>query len=234
MCIIAAYLDGKRPTRERVERMMTVNADGVGIGWNTGKTVAFKKGFTKADAVLDFIDRLTTAKDIVFHARIATSGGISASKCHPYPITKDNETLDKITYYGKTPVIFHNGVFSIDIENGLNDSQTFVKYCIQPIYKKDPRGFVNGDYDGIIKFATRGNRLAILTPDGVRLFGDWVEDDNGVMYSNTTYKPFTTVYYGGGFDYDNWREVFDDWDEVPHWWKVRTRKGAKRAKGART
>lgn len=215
MCIIAVYSKGLRPTKERIEQMMGTNKDGVGIGYNTGRGAYFVKGFTTVEGVMKFVKQLDFAKDIVFHARIATSGGISAEKCHPFPISSDNDVLNKTSGKGGAPVIFHNGIFSIDIEKGLNDTQTFIKRVVAPLWRLDKRGFIAGDYDEVLRMASRGSRLAILFPDGVRVFGEWTTDDGGVLYSNTGYKPYT--YYGRVWD----RDEFDSWDDYAETWRTR-------------
>jgi hypothetical protein len=205
MCIIAIYSNGKRPQKNTIETMMKRNPDGVGIAWNTGKHVFFKKGLTTVDGVMALMGKLDFARDIVFHARIATSGGVSAEKCHPFPVSGDNATLDRTTYAGKNPVVFHNGVFNISIDNGLNDSQTFVKKSLYPIFRADPRGLSNGKYNPIINMAVSGSRLVILYPDGFYAYGNGWQEDDGVWYSNSGYKETERSKY--------WTASWDDWYE---------------------
>lgn len=222
MCIIAIYKKGVKPRRDRVEEMMKRNADGVGIAWNNGKNVYFKKGITTAAQAWDILQSLDgRANDIVFHARIATSGGISAGKCHPFPLTDKNESLDAVNYRGKNPVVFHNGVFSIDIEKGLNDSQTFIKYALTPLYKADAHGVKNGAHDELIDMSVKGSRLVILFPDGLRIYGrGWETDDGGTVYSNTSYKTFNyNGYYNGAYYYNGYI-----WDDEDGWTKATPKK----------
>lgn len=220
MCIISIFKRGKRPDKETVKRMMETNRDGVGIAWNTGRGVYFKKGFERFEDVEKFLKRLRNeegVKDIIFHARIGTSGGISAAKCHPYPLSADAHQLNRTTYGGSAPVIFHNGVFSLDIEDGLNDSQTFIKNMLFPIYRADPRGLLSGKYDGIIDMAVHGSRLVIMTADGFRAYGvGWCEEDEA-WYSNSGYKSYVASYYA--WDDGEWSasyyddDYFEDWQE---------------------
>lgn len=204
MCIIAYYKKGMKPTRERIEYMCLRNPDGVGVAYNDGKKVYFSKGLVNADGVLEFINAIRPhANEILFHARIATSGGISAAKCHPYPLTSNDARLDITRYTGRDPVVFHNGVFSLTPEIGKNDTQTFIKQSLAPLHKSDPSALKNGGFDSLITLATRGSRVAIMYPDGVRFFGTWETDDGGVLYSNTSYKP-APVYYGYRWDDDEY------------------------------
>lgn len=222
MCIISIFKAQKRSDKATIQRMMNANRDGVGIAWNTGKTVYFKKGFTKAEEVEAFVARLRAdegVRNIVFHARIGTSGGISAEKCHPYPITGDADTLNRTTYSGRVPVVFHNGIFSIDIESGLNDSQTFVKNMLFPLWRADPHGLARGKYDRLIEMAVKGSRLVILYPDGFRAYGNGWQEEDEAWYSNAGYKAYTPARYawdddgwdGYGHSYD--REWWDDYRE---------------------
>jgi hypothetical protein len=217
MCIIAWYKKGTTADRETVKRMMTTNGDGVGIAWNTGRAAYMKKGFEKVDEVCAFLDRLRADKhvnDIIFHARIATSGGISAEKCHPFPLSADNDTLNKTQYGTRGALVFHNGVFSIDIENGLNDSQTYIKRVLYPLARLDSNGVRNGRFDEILRMSSAGSRLLLLYPDGVKTFGTWTESE-GVLYSNTGFRPWT--YYGNGARsyYYGWTaDEWDEWEEI--------------------
>lgn len=210
MCIIAIYEKGARPTLERVEYMMKRNPDGAGVAWNDGKQVHFRKGFTKPADVLAYVDSISAkANTIVFHARIATSGGVSAEKCHPYPVSANNKALNCIQGGGAFPVLFHNGVISLPLEKGLNDSQTFTKYALAPVYKRDPKGLARGVYDELLSIAGKGSRLALLYPDALKTYGEWTYDD-GVTYSNTTYKPYEWKAYNYGGRYYDYGGYYDD------------------------
>lgn len=221
MCIIAIFKNGKRPDKATIKRMMATNRDGVGIAWNTGKQVYFRKGFTTAEQVEKVLANLESVggvRDIVFHARIGTSGGVSAEKCHPYPLTGCAEHINRTTYAGGAPVVFHNGVFSIDIENGLNDTQTFVKNMLYPLCKADAKGLAKGKYDRFIDMAVKGSRLVIMYPDGWRAYGTGWQEEDEAWYSNSGYKPYTPPVYGRGYWYgDGWDDEWDaEWEEWKH------------------
>jgi hypothetical protein len=202
MCIIAYYKKGTRPSKERIDYMIKRNPDGVGIGYNDGKRVYFTKGLVNADGVYNFIKKIEKhANDIVFHARIATSGGISAEKCHPFLVTTDPDLIDIKTYAGREPIAFHNGVFSLTPETGYNDTQTLIMKAIAPLKEQAPDGLREGDFDDLLTFTTRNNRFVLMYPDRVRLYGEWTEDDGGVMYSNENYKPHP--YTGRAYAWDD-------------------------------
>lgn len=226
MCIIAIFKNGKRPDKATIKRMMNTNRDGAGIAWNTGRSVAFRKGFTTVESVEAWLNRLDSVggcQNIVFHARIGTSGGISAEKCHPYPLTACVDNLNRVKYSGNAPVVFHNGVFPIDIESGLNDSQTFVKNMLYPLYKSDPRGLATGKYDPIIEMAVKGSRLVIVYPDGFRAYGTGWQEEDEAWYSNSGYKEQRAVWRGG---YGHWYDEYDDeyWSDYEEWRDSDTKK----------
>lgn len=190
MCIIAIYSKGQTPSRDILQRMIDNNGDGIGVAYNNGKTVKFVKGLTTADEVYEVLERAKQDKykQFVFHARIATSGGISASKCHPFIMSDKNAKLDK-TKGDAEAVCFHNGIFSINVEQGLNDTQTFIKKCLFPLWATNKKALLRGNYDRLIGQAVTGSRFVLMTPKGLRLFGSGWEKDGGVWYSNSGYKP---------------------------------------------
>jgi hypothetical protein len=171
----------------------------------------------QVEDLLDKISATTGVRDVNFHARIGTSGGISAEKCHPYPLTADEGHLNRTSYKGHAPVVFHNGVFSIDIDEGLNDSQTFVKNMLYPLHRAVPQGLAAGKYDDLIEMAVKGSRLVIMYPDGIRAYGVGWQEEPEAWYSNTGYKP-ARVYDWDWDDYDrSWGGYGSSYDA--DWWK---------------
>lgn len=203
MCIIAIYQNGKKPDKTTLDYMIKGNPDGIGVAWNDGREVYFIKGLKTAESVLNVYERANRdgeVLDFVFHARIATSGGVSAEKCHPFVVSSNNNILDKTSGHGRTPVAFHNGIFPITPDNGLNDTQTLIKHCIAPLYERDAKGLQKGKHNAVITLATRGSRFVLLYPDRLYTFGEW-ESEDGVLYSNSHYKePKYKYYYNDYYD----------------------------------
>lgn len=201
MCIIAIYNNGQKPDFATVQQMINRNPDGVGIAFNNGELSAFKKGFKTAAAAFAFIESIKNPRDIVFHARIATHGGICAERCHPFPVSNKTAALNKKSGVTTTPLLFHNGVFSsLNTDRTTSDSQAFVRDCLYPLYTSDPDGLKAGKYDDLIDLAVSGSRVVILYPDGVKLYGrGWIAD-KGATFSNSSYKPYTPPVY----DWEKW------------------------------
>jgi hypothetical protein len=201
MCIIAIYTGEAKPDKKTLDRMIIKNPDGVGVAWNDGRAVHFRKGLKDSAQVMRIYERVKRdALAFVFHARIATSGGVSAQKCHPFPISNDERALNVTTYDGTRPCAFHNGVFPLTVEKGFNDTQTFIKNSIYPIHDADGDGLKTGRFDALLEFATRNSRFVLLYPDDIRVFGEW-EKDNGVYYSNGGFKDYGALYATRGAQY---------------------------------
>lgn len=206
MCIIAIYRNGNKPDFETLKQMATRNPDGVGVAFNNGEVCAFKKGFTSAAKAFAFIQSLKDPHDIIVHARIATHGGICAERCHPFPLTNKTALLNKKSGITTAPLVFHNGVFhGLTTDRTTSDSQAFVRDCLHPLFTKDPDGLKAGAYDDLINLAVNGSRIALLYPDGVKLYGRGWVNDLGATFSNTSYKPYTAPAY-------RWGRLFDDDD----------------------
>ena len=200
MCIIGTYPAGVRPAKQEIINMIERNPDGVGIAWAHNLRVHVLKGLSDELAICEIIDEIIPENSpILFHARIATSGGISAGVCHPYPITARPANMRETFATYRVPVIAHNGIlhnFAPDkTMRGVNDSMLFNARVIYPLYHSR---LAQRDRDSIITAALGdSNKIAILEPSGViRHYGrGWIKTPAGVCYSNDTYKKYTPPKY---------------------------------------
>ena len=77
-------------TYEEVKNMALTNPDGMGLMWNDGKSIKYKKGYFNVD---DFYNDYVAikndpkTKDVAVHFRIGTGSAIDIANCHPFPIT---------------------------------------------------------------------------------------------------------------------------------------------------
>lgn len=211
MCIIVAKKAGTAlPKKATLQNCFDNNPDGAGYMFNLHDKIVIKKGYTQFesfynDILTDYKKYNLFYKNVVMHFRIATSGGITPAKTHPYPITDDEQQLnqlDIITQYG----VAHNGVLSnFTYNKKLNDSQTFIKDFLYNILKID-KNFLNNKYiEKIILHEIGSSKLAILHGKQMHLYGEFTEEA-GVYYSNTTYKYKKYNYYSTAWD--DW----DDWE----------------------
>lgn len=192
MCIIAAKPVGvDMPSDEIIENMWYGNSDGAGFMWAENGGVHIRKGFMKfADfdkALSEWLathDPLKTA--LVMHFRITTHGGTKPENCHPFPVSDSIGMLTKSESKCRVGVA-HNGIIPITPRKGISDTMEYIITQLAPLARAVPDFYKSKDLCKMISNAT-GSRLAFLNGRGeIYTIGDFI-DDNGIKYSNTSYK----------------------------------------------
>lgn len=231
MCVISVFEAAKKPTLKTLREMFDANPDGAGIAYQTPdrKAVRIIKGLFTFDAVKKAIAAIPTdAGAVVFHSRIATSGGITAGKCHPYVIGAATLAETEATETECRAAFAHNGIIPLKLREGANDSETFVLDYINPIFSADADGVAAGKYNAIFSrlLGASGGRAVIMTGHSLFLLssewgGKWTSD-GGATVSNTNYKPAPKYsadrwsgygygkYSASGYDYED-----SDYEDVP-------------------
>jgi predicted glutamine amidotransferase len=184
--------------------------------------VYIEKGFMNFE---DFYNRLMEIdrkihlknKSLVLHFRIGTSGKNDGATCHPFPITNNFDLLRAEKTTAKIAMV-HNGIISnYAYDKILSDTQNYVKDFVFCLYELN-NNFLNNKYIlPVLEQSCNNTKLAFLTSDDkIYYVGDFIED-NGIYYSNATYKysykkyyNTTTKYYGNYADY--W-DYYDDYYE---------------------
>lgn len=225
MCIIGIWEDGQRPSEVDVKRMILANPDGVGYAWTDGIAVHFAKGYSNVRTVCAALRRIPkTAKTIILHCRIATSGGVCQELCHPFRVSsKINEARQKVGTLYNSAVLFHNGVFPIDCQKNESDTLAIDTRIIAPLFEALKGGKIaRKDFDYIIdNICGYSSKIALLTPDGVETYGKgWkyrtAEDGSFGLFSNLHAFPDTRRGRGygyGGYNYDDYLLEYYDSDE---------------------
>ena len=199
MCIIAIKSKGvDMPSEETLRTMWVNNPHGAGIMYANGDgRVYIDKGYMDWTSFIGRIHTLGKAeklKDmaIVMHFRIATHGGINPSNTHPFPVSSRIDALTKLRQACKVGVA-HNGVIPITPRDGISDTMEFIASELAPLAERNP-----GWYKDEAVMAGIGHRiksrLAVL--DGhktVSYYGDFITESDGMIYSNTSYKPRYTA-----------------------------------------
>ena len=193
MCIIAISKKGiRQPTMDELHTMWLRNPDGAGYMYFNGKEVEIHKGFMTWE---DFkkameIQKFTEDDVVVYHFRIATQGGIRPEMTHPFPLTSD---LDKTEYLNcVAPVgIAHNGIIRITSTNGktkYSDTALFItQYLSRMITCSDD---LENEWNLRRIESLAQSKLAILDNWGrITTIGKFTED-NGILYSNTSYLAY--------------------------------------------
>lgn len=208
MCIVVLKPKNKEiPEKETLKTCFDNNPDGAGYMFAKNNKVIIKKGFMTfkhfyKSVIRDYKKHGLKNNNLVMHFRIGTQAKNDAMTTHPYPISSDIRDLQATRITTDLGVV-HNGILYnySDYNNKiLNDTQTFIKDFLSPI-KKLNKDFLKYDYiRDLINKQIDENKLVFLdNKDNYTMFGAFVEDD-GVFYSNTTYKHFSynyDTYYTG-------------------------------------
>lgn len=198
MCIIVVKPQGKEPLPvQTISACWENNPDGAGfvIHKPGHDSLLIQKGFMALDLLLDALDAsdIHASDTVIYHFRIATSGGITPANYHPFPISDKVKDLKTLTIACKIAFV-HNGILGKGSKD-LSDTQLYVLNTLSRY------GSIKGNLHKIRK-DTAGSRTAILNADGqLWLTGHWIEKD-GYHFSNETYT------------YQNWWYGFE-WYDTP-------------------
>ena len=188
MCIIAIYEGGARPTVDSVKTMMKNNADGAGLAWAQDGRVHAVKGLTSAAAIMDIVAGIPVSSSIVFHARIATHGGVYGGMCHPFPVSRKIAPT-AAAWSSTSSAFFHNGIlraWSPSAASRLSDSAIFCADVVAPLQLL---GRVRRDAILHRIAVSTASKFAIIDADGhISRLGDGWTFDSGVWYSNHTFR----------------------------------------------
>lgn len=188
MCIAIVVPAGvPRPTREQHKAFDAANPHGCGVAWldTTGNRprVRWAKGMYTPDSMFEFIEQLPEGP-ILLHYRIASSGGVSAELCHPFPVAR----VPALTLTGVAKsVLIHNGTWSaLDREPIDYDSEG------KALPTSDTRVMASIAYGSIVGLKALSwhyGKMAILHADGtIDMGGTWHTKD-GIHYSNLHWEP---------------------------------------------
>ena len=209
MCIIAAKAKGvKMPDKATIENMWFNNPDGAGFMYMKDGKVRIEKGFMKLKDLEDALSRVNEKTNldetsVVLHFRIATHGGVIPSNTHPFPVSSSMGILQKLRCTTSLGVA-HNGIIDITPRKGVSDTMEYVATQLAPLYKGVPKFYLNKNLMEMVDNAIK-SKLAILNGEGEIYTIGKFEEDNGILYSNTSYKPYSL--YG-----KYWKNVWDEYD----------------------
>ena len=213
MCIIAAKPAGvPMPNETTIRNMWDGNRDGAGIMYLDGGKVRIEKGFMSYKAFTSMLEELRsrldlTATPLVMHFRITTHGGTSPENTHPFPITDNVGALKKLAARCDVGVA-HNGIIPITPRTGISDTMEYIASQLSPLKRAMPRFYTNKHAMQMVENAIQ-SRMAFLTSEGrIYTVGDFIEDE-GVLYSNSSYKSLRALYRN--CSYDNFWDDDKDW-----------------------
>lgn len=174
------------PTLEILKNAEDLNSHGSGIAWIDGEQVKFKKGFISSKDLIAIIKKEKIKLPFVIHFRIKSSGIITDSLSHPYPLdaTKLND-LEGFT----DAVLFHNGTWSDhDWKEILLQTCLSRNLKIPDGYLSDSKilAFLTSIYGyNLLKLVGGYNdKMVILDKNGINYFGDGWKEIEKNKFSN--------------------------------------------------
>ena len=217
MCIIVAKNKGvELPTKKTLQQCFERNKDGAGIMYVKDNKVIIEKGlmtfqefYQKLRSIKKMFGGNLTNKAIVFHFRIGTHGENDKATTHPFPISNNFNDL-RATYFETDIAMAHNGIINAyNYDSVLSDTQTFIRDYVSVFKDLKKNFYKNNKVMEIISNEANisSNKLCFLdNKENIYWYGNKVVD-NGVIYSNETYKPYTYKSYRSysyNYDYDYW------------------------------
>lgn len=229
MCIAIAKPRGiDRPSNEILTECFKNNKDGAGFSFAINGKVHIMKGYMKLEDLItavESLEKFIKMKDtsMLFHFRIGTQGGNVEGNTHPFPLSDVEEEL-KSTLHITDMAMIHNGIISKTSGSeyrkkfpNLSDTQIFCSEFLKEM--KDVYGydkmFDSKLVNAIISEFLGSGKFAFLDKDGaINTYGEWIED-NGIFYSNKTYKESKWLNVGGKNVYKGgscYNGYYDDFD----------------------
>ena len=198
MCIIVAKQKWVQlPDTKTLETCFNHNSDGAGFMYVKGGKVIIDKGYMDYKSFKKHYDKLCRKyhnfdnKSLVIHFRIGTDGSNIAKNTHPYAVCNDYNIMNK-TYYKCDLAMVHNGIIT-DYRPKATDGDIV-----------DTMKFIKG-----LEYLTNSKLCFLDNKDNIYTSGYFI-NDNGILYSNGTYKSYTyqskyvSKYtpYHNDYDYD--------------------------------
>lgn len=185
MCVIIVKPAGvKIPTNEIITAAYHTNPHGCGIVSPT----QFYKG-TSYRSFKRILNKVSIDEPCIIHFRLATHGSICRANCHPFR---------------RGDVWFaHNGILSIKPIGDMTDSETAFQQVIYPAIVK--YGYGSEGMNIAVARVIGYSKFAFMQGDDVRLYGDFIKNDDGCYYSNLRFLPLV----GWQRNYRRQHEVFD-------------------------
>ena len=230
MCVCALQTKEQASfTYDEFENMAITNPHGMGMMWNDGKSIKYKKGYFN---VKDFYDDYIAVRknpktqEIAVHFRIGTGSNIDVANCHPFPITSVPKRIK--SKQGSCDVgVMMNGIIGESTKE-FSDTALYVMKNLKKYYNFDRRFFLHFNKRSKMLFENEihGNRFILMSKEGTKLFGIGWSDYNGkAMVSNRYWIPKIKT------TYDLYSYLYDDYDAYDDWYAQRAAKRFSNKKG---
>ena len=224
MCIIVAKPMGvKMPSKKIISNCFDNNPDGAGIMFCARGKVYGYKGLMTFESVINKLEMIEkkfgsmNKMNVVMHFRIGTHGGNIAANTHPFPVTGSYKVMRSLQWVSDLGMA-HNGIitdvsYHADIKReNVSDTMVFMKHVVHPIAKLT-NIMKNDEILEALRLAS-GSKLCFIDGKGnMEVLGEFTFED-GVFYSNQTYKQKRIVYPIKSYDWRDWTSAaYKDWDD---------------------
>jgi len=181
-----------------------------------GGTVHIEKGFMTLKDFKAALKRLeknvdVTNTPVIMHFRITTHGETSPGNTHPFPVTEKLPLL-QMTQCKAPLAVAHNGI--IDIKPSRKDISDTMEYVISqlaPLYQLKKNFYTQPAGKKLVYNAIKSKMVFLDGTGGIETVGDFITGENGILYSNASYRA-RTIYY----DWDIWEDYASQWYEPEH------------------
>lgn len=192
MCLLVVCNPNSTPSKDDLKMGACKNPHGFGFAIDTGDGIISERSMSAKKSIARFLELREQYPNgyAMWHARYATHGVKNELNCHPFKVK--GEEYD--TY------LAHNGVLDIHIPKGDKRSDTRIM-AEELLPQLGGVSALDNDYVyDMISAWSRGSKIAVMTNDPSAQYkiyiinenaGSW--DDNGIWWSNTSYKPVVST-----------------------------------------
>ena len=170
MCVIIVKPAGvKMPDSAIINAAYTANPHGCGMV----STNVHYKGLS-LKSLKKHLKQVSDDEPCIIHFRLATHGSIKTANCHPF--------------HRGNVWFAHNGILSIKPVGDMTDSETAFQNIIYPqiaLY-----GYGSAEMDDAVYSVIGYSKFAFLQDDKLRLYGDFIKQDDGCYYSNLRFMSY--------------------------------------------
>lgn len=223
MCVIIAKNKASRlPTKDELKNCYTYNNDGAGFMYTDKNKVVIDKGYMSYEAFIDKFDELCEKyndfidKSLVIHCRITTDGSTNPKNCHPFALSDSIGKMQKTQTTAEIGVA-HNGIiadYRPDTKSkktpDISDTILFIKKYLAPIQKQFKEFYKNQAFLDGVELITNSKFAFLDGNDFLTTCGDFINED-GLLFSNYSYIPYTPTYSNYSNYYDYYADYFDDY-----------------------
>lgn len=190
MCMLSFYPPNVQPEKHELLNGADLNPDGHGYAIVTRqRTLLINKGMSGPDMVNAFVrDRKAHPEGpALFHSRIATSGRVDITGCHPFKVGQDNRT-----------VLAHNGILFKPKEAERSDTRIFAEDMLPRMGSLD-KGKTTRRVES---FIGRGNKIVVLTVNPQRRQTSYLYNSSAGVWANSGAWHSNYDYEGNWWDDD--------------------------------